>query len=346
MSGLRLVLETNVLIIGAGPAGCACAIQLLRQGKRVVIIDKAIFPRQAPGETLHPGIEPLFRCLGVMKEASKVTFTRHNGVNTVVNDQTVFTPYSETESWKGFQLSRPNFDRMLVEEAKRLGAIVYFQESPRGLVKDRNGNITEVICTNLDVRPSFVVDSTGRRRWMAKPLSLQYENLSPRLLAWYGYVECKNSDFFQIPQFVWNKKGWTWLAKVREGLVSWVCLDVIEPNKRRIDWLPEQLRDSQALDKTKGADVTWSISDRLSENNWFLAGDAAFVLDPASSHGILKAIMSGMMVSHLIGQYSTFERSLIHRYYDDWARNLFSSDCKKLRKLYESSIDGIKDYWK
>ncbi|MSY34397.1 MAG: FAD-dependent oxidoreductase, partial [Actinobacteria bacterium] len=37
--------RVDVLVVGAGPAGCAAAITLQRSGKSVVVIDKAAFPR-------------------------------------------------------------------------------------------------------------------------------------------------------------------------------------------------------------------------------------------------------------------------------------------------------------
>jgi len=56
--------ETDVLIAGAGPAGSLAAHQLARQGLRVLLADKAKFPRtKVCGSTLHPcGIEVLEAC--------------------------------------------------------------------------------------------------------------------------------------------------------------------------------------------------------------------------------------------------------------------------------------------
>ncbi|MBA4535538.1 hypothetical protein H1196_23700 [Brevibacillus halotolerans] len=52
-----------------------------------------------------------------------------------------------------------------------------------------------------------------------------------------------------------------------------------------------------------GADMTWRVITQLGgPGGYFLIGDAATVLDPASSHGVLKAVMSGMMAGNLIAQ--------------------------------------------
>ena len=172
-----------------------------------------------------------------MDQALKNASTRHNGIDNVVNGQTSFTPYSETENWQGFQFLRSSFDHMLATEAQRLGESVHFQALPRDLSKDTDGNITEVSGANFIVRSSFVIDATGPRRWMARHLSLQYGEFSPKLLAWYGYVECRNSSTFRIPKFIWTAKGWIWLADVGDGRISWACLDVINQKRRRIDWI-------------------------------------------------------------------------------------------------------------
>ncbi|HEX9038395.1 MAG TPA: NAD(P)/FAD-dependent oxidoreductase [Ktedonobacterales bacterium] len=56
----------DVAIVGAGPAGAASAIHLARRGVRVVLLDRATFPRDKPcAEYLSPAAEPLLRDLGV-----------------------------------------------------------------------------------------------------------------------------------------------------------------------------------------------------------------------------------------------------------------------------------------
>jgi flavin-dependent dehydrogenase len=56
----------DVAIVGAGPAGAATAIHLARGGQRVVLVDRAVFPRDKPcAEYLSPAAEPLLLRLGI-----------------------------------------------------------------------------------------------------------------------------------------------------------------------------------------------------------------------------------------------------------------------------------------
>ncbi|MFA5817178.1 MAG: FAD-dependent oxidoreductase [Bacteroidales bacterium] len=40
------VIEADVVIIGGGPAGCSAALALKGSGKKVLLVDKAVFPRE------------------------------------------------------------------------------------------------------------------------------------------------------------------------------------------------------------------------------------------------------------------------------------------------------------
>ncbi|MEH7277917.1 FAD-dependent oxidoreductase [Bacillus toyonensis] len=69
----------DVIIIGGGPAGTATAITCAKNGLKVLIIEGKQFPRHRPGETLHSGIEPLLKTLGVIKQIKSAGFLRHEG---------------------------------------------------------------------------------------------------------------------------------------------------------------------------------------------------------------------------------------------------------------------------
>src|SRR5262245_4355163 len=73
-------INADVVVVGGGPAGAATAIACATRGKRVVLIERDLFARERPGETLHPGVEPLLAQLGVADRLSSVVGARHEGI--------------------------------------------------------------------------------------------------------------------------------------------------------------------------------------------------------------------------------------------------------------------------
>src|SRR5262245_763208 len=62
--GARAPAMTDVIVVGAGPAGTVAAFVLARAGARVLLIDRARFPRpKLCGDTLNPGTLALLRRL-------------------------------------------------------------------------------------------------------------------------------------------------------------------------------------------------------------------------------------------------------------------------------------------
>ena len=59
----------DTLVIGAGPAGSACALELARQGQRVMLIDQHDFPRdKICGDGLIPDAHRALQRLGLYDE--------------------------------------------------------------------------------------------------------------------------------------------------------------------------------------------------------------------------------------------------------------------------------------
>ncbi|KAA6453974.1 NAD(P)/FAD-dependent oxidoreductase [Bacillus atrophaeus] len=328
--------NADVTVVGGGPAGAAAAISCAQMDLKVIIIEREQFPRYRPGETLHPGIEPLLKELGVEKQVCESGFLRHTGNWVQWDGERHFLPFGSDEAgqWLGFQAWRADFDAILLEQAISLGVEV--RQPCRALRPIISHNrVVGVVTSEGEVRSSFVIDATGRRQWLAQKLKLSINRYSPRLIVNFGYGEgeCPVRDC--APAIVADNKGWTWTARVRPQLYQWTRLSFVNEALEK-GWLPKEFQGLKPINGTKGAEVTWRTATKCGGLGYFLVGDAAAVLDPASSHGVLKAVMSGMMAGHLITQIMKEgqREDYVTQGYCKWIFDWFEHDVKELKKRY------------
>lgn len=339
----------DAAIIGAGPAGCAAAIALARSNLNVLLLEASTFPRYRPGESLHPGVEPIFKALGVDAAVNAAGFIRHSGhrVAWATNRSEHMEPFGDDDQgkWRGYQAWRPELDAILLDQAKAQGVTVWHPCRAQAPIF-QDGQLAGLDTDRGSVHAHYVIDASGRSQWLRRKLDLHTVKYSPKLLVRYGYVDClEDSPLFETPLMHRDEVGWTWLARVRPDRCAWVRmrLDGVDPGR---DWRPPQLADAiatgaitNATSPSKGEDMTWRISETLATEQWFLSGDAATVLDPASSHGVLRALMSGMQIAHLIT--ATVQQTLspprAADLYSQWIREWFHSDVTRLRELYFGS---------
>jgi flavin-dependent dehydrogenase len=80
------------------------------------------------------------------------------------------------------------------------------------------------------------------------------------------------------------------------------------------------------------------MTDRAAGPGWFIVGDAAATLDPTSSHGVLKALLSGITAGHLIaaGLDGKAPGGEIAAAYHEWIAGWFAADAAHLRAFYRS----------
>lgn len=326
--------ERDVVILGGGPAGSATAITCAQQGLKVTLLERAAFPREHPGETLHPGIEPLLKKLGVAQQVLAMGFLRHLGNWVQWEGALRFVPFGQDEygPWRGFQAWRADFDTILLEQAKALGVEVLQPCRASQLLADQ-GRVLGVVTPKGTLLSSWVIDATGGQHWLARQLGLAIQAYTPPLIAHYGYAEGLCSQ--QAPALVADPQGWTWTARVRPRLYQWTRLAFQEESLAQA-WMPPAF---EGLDPKRGsgkAEVTWRRVLQPAGLGYFIAGDAFSVLDPASSHGVLKAIMSGMMAGHLVTQVikNKHPQEEAIQHYCQWIHHGFNHDIEKLKSLY------------
>lgn len=336
MSGSQSVIERtfDVVVVGGGPAGCAAAIWCALAGLRAAILEGQRFPRHRPGESLHPGVLTLLRQLGVDRAVEEAGFVRYAGQTVSWGGEPRFQPFGGDSGgpWLGIQATREKFDAILLSRAKTLGVAVLQPCTARSPITSR-GRVVGVNSSAGCVHSHFVIDATGGRHWLGRSLGSGVYYASPRLTAYYGYAEAAPAAPESFPSLEADPDGWTWIARVGENLYSWARLPftrgcALSPPQRLGDCIPTK--------RTRGADVTWRLLPQSAGPGYFLAGDAAAVLDPLSSHGVLRALMSGIKAAHLarLVLRDGVGESRAIRSYQEWCARLFEGEVRVMRELY------------
>lgn len=320
------------MIIGAGPAGSAAAIFCAQQGLSVVLLEQSALCRDRPGETLPSGIEPLLQQLGV---ALPGEFIRHRGNWVTWGAARHFNGFGgeASDPWCGFQIPRRRLDELLLRQAQASGVRVVRPCRATHVIL-RDNAVSGVETDQGTFHCAQLIDASGAKGWLARQRALKRPAYSPPLLATYGYARGKSAACDDAPAIIADKDGWYWMAKIAVDLYAWTRLS-FAPRQSNLQ-PPSEFAHLQHLGKPRGADVTWRACGQCAGAGYFIVGDAASVLDPGTSHGVLKAIMSGMMAGHAVVKYLACpeHQPSIQYQYRQWLNDWFVRDMSKLRELY------------
>ena len=318
--------DPDVVVVGAGPAGCATALAAARRGLRVELLHRGERARRDRQETLHPGIEPLLRRLGADSTLHHGSFRRHAGHAVAWHGQPAFAAYGADAGgpWLGFQVGRRAFDDALRAHVQAAGVTV--TETRRiEPVMAPNGPVLGVRHAAGATEARFVVDAAGGSHWLSRRLGLAVRRYSPRLVARYGVSSCIGTAH-TTPAIAADAAGWLWTAPLSDGTVAWVRL-VLSPGMAPHGLEPDA--------DASGADVTWRFVEAAAGPGYVLVGDAAFVLDPLSSHGVLHAVMSAVLAADAIADaLSVGLATPVAGAYLRWSSARFATDVLHLRALY------------
>lgn len=274
--------RSDLIILGAGPAGCAAAISAALADLRVTVLTIAAKTRLHPGETLHPGVEPIFRQLGIWDSVLQCGFHRHRGIwRESESGERTFDPYGRDKSgpWLGFQVDRAQLDQILRARVTDLGGKIE-TVSRLDCLLPHDSAIAGVSAGPRTFHAPFVLDASGRHSWLAAKLDLIAERINETQRLRFGWTADTMPELEGQPLFRQRRDGWDWRAPLGDGRCAWA-----------------KLRNTS--DAT-GVDYSWRIYRDCAGDGYFLLGDAACLMDPSTANGVLRAVMSGIYAVHLI----------------------------------------------
>jgi geranylgeranyl reductase family protein len=276
----------DVAVIGAGPAGAAAALSALRTkpGCRVLLVDKADFPRD---KSCGDGIAP-----HALDELARL------GVADVLLDRTPVRRLrlvSPRGTEAASEVQRPNyvvprsvFDARLVEAAVRRGATFRRQ----------------TIRTLDDVDARVLIGADGANGVVRRLLGIARQDEQTVAVAVRGYIPWQTSDPEQL--IIMDGRDWpayAWRFDAGAGTAN-VGFGMLLPNLRAMphgrDALHERL--VELLPEAAGAERLRSHHLPLStgrpvqpDGRVLLAGDAASLVNPLTGEGIFYALLSGRL---------------------------------------------------
>lgn len=190
-------METDVLIAGAGPAGSAAAVHLARGGWRVVVVDRAAFPREkACSEYMSPGAVRLLDRLGVVADLESAGAVPLEGTTVIGARGSRLTGLfreAELSPFRpaGLSLPRRILDARLVAAAREAGAEVRERTRVEALLYD-GGAVAGALVRGPDgrhapIRARLTIGADGLGSLVARRLGRQRRS-HPQRVAFVAHL--------------------------------------------------------------------------------------------------------------------------------------------------------------
>ena len=301
--------DVDVLVAGAGPAGCAAAITAARAGLRVLLVDRATFPRpKVCGDALSNRAVALVASLGAGEALDAAPHADVLGALALLPDGTAIE--RAYGSAMGRIVGRLDLDALLVDAAVRAGVMLREGTSVESLSLER-GAVVGARVGGADVRARWVVAADGpgsvarAALGAAKPLG---RHLGVSATAYFegvaGALREGWSEHWFHPSL---PCGYGWIFPAVDGVVNagvYLRRDAYDgagvPLQRLFaDFLarhPERFGGATRI----GAVRSWQLplADVRAPTGMaglVTAGDAGQHIDPLTGEGIWQALRSGVL---------------------------------------------------
>jgi flavin-dependent dehydrogenase len=321
-------METDVLVIGAGPAGSVVGSILARQHHQVTALEAGTFPRFQIGESLLP------RCNDILAEAGLLDAVVARGYQAKraalflrgpIRTRFCFADVFPGQNTQTFQVPRNDFDQTLATQARQHGVDVRFNQRVDGVEFQDDGAL--VSATDVEslettqIRARFVVDCSGYGRVLPRLLQLERPSVVTPRVSLFTWVEGDERPTGDLEGDIWicihPRGAWAWIIPFSNGRTSVglvmdpaVYASVSGCDRDRLfqllfedENIKARLHRATPVLKTVKLQAWSSAVERLHGPRWALTGNAAEFLDPVFSSGVTLALESASRAAALVDRF-------------------------------------------
>ena len=344
----------DAIVVGGGPAGASTAFALALAGARVIVLDRATFPRPKPcAEYLSPQASRLLSDMGALDAVEAAGAAHLDGMivrspngAALRGDFVAQHGYSAFRN-RGLALRRILLDAILLDCARSAGAVVREGCRVADVVRDAHGRVVGVQVLDAtgasrEMRAPLVIGADGLRSVIARRLGLaRTSRLWPRRIALVAHYENFGDVTDWGEMHVERKVGYVGLASVESGLTN-VAMVIPGSFGREIAadrtaffeaWLRAR---PQLAGRVAGARRVTNVlatgpfashARRAWAPGAALVGDAADFFDPFTGEGIYSALRGGELLApyavRALGAASSADADRALRAYDSARRAEF-----------------------
>ena len=341
-------LQTDVIVLGGGPAGAAIALTLARANWRVTVVERTTYSGVRIGETLPPAVQKPLVKLGLwdqfiaQRHAPSFGIYSAWGSDELRESNFIFDPYGS-----GWHVDRSRFDAMIACAAERAGAVVYRGSHVTHCVETIDGN-WEIECKSGSdshhLRARFLVDATGRSGWFTRKIGID-RMCYDKLVGIVGFLSplsgAAMADDHTLVEAA--EDGWWYSAQLPDSrwVVAFMTDADLKPVGRaclRTYWQVQLDRTrytyARKWDCTLECDLQIAAANSFvlrhsSGENWLAVGDAASAYDPLSSRGVYNALTSGLQAGDAILRHACGDDPGAITGYEGWTHARFGAYLKQ-----------------
>ena len=318
------ILSTDVLVIGAGPAGTVAASIVNKAGFKVRIVEKMKFPRFVIGESLLPRCMEALEEAGFLEAVKEKKFQEKGGAKFVKDGKTCDYQFADqfTKGWEWtWQVPRAEFDKTLADTVEKMGVPIDYETTVTGIEFQGSDSITTVVDKNgtkSQIKARFIIDGSGYGRVIPRLFNMDKpSNLPPRKALFTHTVDLRrelSDEPNRITIVVHQHAVWIWIIPFSTGVTSLGFVGDpsffanipgnTEQQLRTLiaeePYLKERFKDVEFLFEPRVLESWSSTTDRFFGEGFVLTGNVTEFLDPVFSSGVTLATVSSQIAGKLV----------------------------------------------